>query len=180
LLLAEVRDNAAANGQRLALSPDGDWVSVVGGGGYRPGDKAEGGYGVAIFNAMNTEKLQGFFKTDAHPHGLCVNPASGAVVTVGANDWHCYHLGDTKTDVRVGKGDWNGVCTWSGDGKVLLLAHGKGGFSAFSTTLTPEEEKLGAEWPTKITVAPMAGVRYPAAAAIPEFANFSAPDTESG
>lgn len=176
LLLAEVRDNAASNGQRLAMSPDGNWVGVVGGGGYRPSDKAEGGYGVAIFGAMNTEKVQGFFKTDAHPQGMCINPASKVVVTVGANDCHCYHLGDAKTDVKVGKGNWNGACTWSGDGKILLVAHGKGGgFSAFSMALTREEEKIGADWPTKITVTPMAVTKRPAAA-IPELANFSVPE----
>src|SRR5256885_16896668 len=39
LLLAGARDNAASNAVRLGVSPDGRWVALAGGGGWRPATK---------------------------------------------------------------------------------------------------------------------------------------------
>jgi hypothetical protein len=60
-LLAELRMNAASNGWVLHVSPDGEWVTIGGGGGWRPDDD-EGrghGYGAAVFATRDLSHVQG-------------------------------------------------------------------------------------------------------------------------
>src|SRR5262249_34835558 len=49
LTMAALRGNAASNAMRMQVSPDGNWVAVAGGGGWRPAAQQKGGgYGVAV------------------------------------------------------------------------------------------------------------------------------------
>jgi S1-C subfamily serine protease/DNA-binding beta-propeller fold protein YncE len=160
LLIAEVRDNAASNAARLSLSPDGHWVAVAGGGGWRPTAKQAGwGYGVAVFDAHNLENVQGFFKTDAYPIGVCFNPVTSQVAVLRSQDAHVYHLADANASVTLA-GRFAGPATWSGDGKYLVLADDKSGVAIFENTLLPAEATLAVNWWKNIHVArPAAAAR---------------------
>jgi S1-C subfamily serine protease/Tfp pilus assembly protein PilF len=146
LLLAEARDNVASNAWRMSVSPDGQWVAVAGGGGWRPRDKASGGYGVAVFAAANLEHLQGFFATEAHPQGVCFNPVTAQVAVLSSGEARVYQLSDAKNSVKL-KGDFSGPAAWSGNGRYLVLANGKGGgVSIYENALSPEEQKRAETW----------------------------------
>lgn len=157
LLLAEVRDNAASNGTRLIVSQDGDWIGVAGGGGFRPLDKTQkGGYGVAVFDARNLEKVQGFFPTDAYPLGFCVNPVTGTVAAVRSQDVRVAPIAEPGGG-KAYPGKWTGAATWTGDGRLLLLGKEGGGVAAYKLALTAEEETYATAWPGAIKVTPLAG-----------------------
>jgi tetratricopeptide (TPR) repeat protein len=149
LMIASVRENVASNANRLSVSPNGQWVAVAGGGGFRPRGIRPGsdgaGYGVGVFAASNFEHLQGFFKTDAYPLGVAFNPVTHQVVGVRAADAKVYHLGDTKTPAEV-KGKFSGAACWSGNGRYLFLANQGGGVSAYENTLTKDELARGDWW----------------------------------
>ncbi|WP_439625022.1 trypsin-like peptidase domain-containing protein [Gemmata sp.] len=167
LLLAEARDNAASNGTRLTLSPDGRWVGVVGGGGFRPSDKAAGGgYGVALFDARNTEKLQGVFPSGAYPVGCAVNPVTGTVVAIREGAFTAYPLGNAAAGKEY-PGKWGGAATWSGDGRTLVVAKSPEGVSVFRVALTKDEEAVAAKWPDALEPAPLVGLDKPRPAAEP-------------
>jgi S1-C subfamily serine protease/Tfp pilus assembly protein PilF len=156
LLLAEVRDNAASNAARMSLSPDGHWVAVAGGGGWRPTvPQGAAGYGVAVFSAHNLEQLQGFFKTDAYPLGVCFNPVTGQVAVLRGADAKIYHLADTNNPVEI-KGKFTGPVAWSGNGRYLVLANEGGGISLHENTLSIEEQQVAASWWKNISVVPLA------------------------
>jgi S1-C subfamily serine protease/Tfp pilus assembly protein PilF len=148
LLLAGVRENAASNARRLSLSPDGGWVAIAGGGGYRPRKPAGGaaGYGVAVFAAHNLEHLQGFFKTDAYPLGVAFNPVTGQVVGVRGADAKVYHLGDSGKVAADIKGKFSGPAAWSGNGRFLVLANDPGGLSVYENALGRDELARAADW----------------------------------
>ncbi len=146
LLLADVRDNAASNAVRMSVSPDGNWVALAGGGGWRSTIKGqEGGYGVAVFSAHNFEHLQGFFKTDAYPMGVCFNPVTGQTAAIRGDDAKVYHLGDSKTAAEL-KGKFAGASAWSGNGRYLVLATNGGGINLYENALSPAEQKTAAAW----------------------------------
>jgi S1-C subfamily serine protease/Tfp pilus assembly protein PilF/DNA-binding beta-propeller fold protein YncE len=158
LLLAEVRDNAAANASRMTLSPDGNWVALVGGGGWRSAIKGnEAGYGVAALSAHNLEHVQGFFKTDAYPQGACFNPVTSQIAAVRGDDAKVYHLADPTTPVTLA-GKFTGPGAWSGNGRYLVLANNGGGVSLFENKLSEEEQKSAAAWWKEIKVVPVATV----------------------
>jgi S1-C subfamily serine protease/Tfp pilus assembly protein PilF len=161
LLVASWRDNAASNGSAIRISPDGNWVAVVGGGGWRPTVKPPGatGYGVAVFSAHDPDHLQGFFKTDAYPRGVGFNPVTGQLVAIRDADAKVYHLADSKTcDTYLGQ--FNGVCAWSGNGKYLVAAQKTKGISVWENTLSAQETKLAGTWwkslVVKVSTAPAA------------------------
>jgi hypothetical protein len=155
LLLAEVRDNASSNAQRMSLSPDGHWIAVVGGGGYRPSTKgAEGGYGVAVFAGLNLEHMQGYFATEAYPEGACFNPVTGQLAAIRGGDAKVYHLLSPKDPVVL-KGQFNGVGAWSGNGRYLFLGNAGGGVTPFANALSKEEEKAAGAWYKAIPVVPV-------------------------
>ena len=178
LLLAEVRDNAASNGGRLVVGQDGGWVGVAGGGGFRPLDKTQkGGYGIAVFDARNLEKLQGFFPTDAYPQGFCLNPVTGTVVAIRAPDFHVAHLASPGAG-KAYPGKWTGVSTWTGDGRLLVMGKEGGGVALYRTELTKDEEKYAAAWPETIKVTPLVGSARPAVVkteAIASLSQFAVP-----
>src|SRR5260370_12755803 len=61
LLLAEIRENTASNAFRMSLSPDGQWIAVAGGGGFRPNKPGPDGgrYGLAVCGADSQGRQQG-------------------------------------------------------------------------------------------------------------------------
>lgn len=155
LLLAEVRDNAASNASRMSLSPDGNWVALIGGGGWRSTIKGnDTGYGVAAFSAHNLENVQGFFKTDAYPLGACFNPVTGQTAVVRGDDAKVYHMADSSTAVAL-TGKFTGPGAWSGNGRYLVLANNGGGVSLFENALTEDERKSAAGWWKEIKVVPV-------------------------
>jgi S1-C subfamily serine protease/Tfp pilus assembly protein PilF len=176
LLLAGVRDNAASNAFRMSLSPDGNWVAMAGGGGYRPSVKgADGGYGVAVFSAHDLEHGQGFFATDAYPQGVCFNPVTGQVAAIRNPDAKVYHLSSPKEPVVL-KGNFSGAGAWSGNGRFLVLGNNAGpGVTVFENALSKEEEKAAGAWFKAIKVVPVAPPQTAVASfeAVPELANFA-------
>ena len=153
LLTAEIRDNAAANGSRMSVSPDGNWVAIAGGGGWRPiNNEADGGYGVAVFSALNLEHWQGFFATDAYPQGVCFNPVTGQVAVIREQDAAVYHMADPKSSAHV-KGPFSGAGAWSGNGRYLFLGGSKKGLSCWANVLDAKETQLAGTWWKSIKIA---------------------------
>ena len=172
LLLASVRDNAASNAWRISLSPDGNWVALAGGGGWRSTIKGqETGYGVAVFSAHNFEHLQGFFKTDAYPQGICFNPVTGQAAAIRGDDAKIYHLADSKTAFEL-KGKFTGPSTWSGNGRYLALALNGGGISLHDNALSATEQKLASTWWKDIKVSPVVPAQTVAATSFQPVAEY--------
>jgi S1-C subfamily serine protease/Tfp pilus assembly protein PilF len=176
LLLAEVRDNAASNAARMSLSPDGNWVALAGGGGWRSTVKGqETGYGVAVFSAHNMEHLQGFFKTDAYPTGVCFNPVTGQVAAIRGADANVYHMSDSKTPVKL-TGKFSGPGAWSGNGRYLVLAKSEGGGVAmYENPISREEQTLAAKWWKEIKAVPVVSAPIVTASfqAVDEYKSFA-------
>jgi S1-C subfamily serine protease len=147
LLPAGMRENAASNAAALRVSPDGNWVAVVGGGGWRPSANPAGatGYGVAVFSTHDLGHLQGFFKTDAYPRGVCFNPVTGQVAAVRNADAKVYHLADTETCTTLA-GQFSGVGAWTGNGKYLVLALNGKGVAVWENSLSAAETKRAGTW----------------------------------
>ena len=151
LLLSGVRDNASANGYRIVLSPDGHWLALPGGGGWRPAGRGgtRGGYGVAVFGAENIDHVQGFFATGAYPKGAAFNPVTGQVAVVRTRDVRVCDLADPQTHQLL-KVKCSGPCAWSGTGRHLVLAGEKSGILLYRGELSPAEERLAATWWRKL------------------------------
>jgi len=145
-ILAEMRFNAASNGRQLHVSPDGQWVAIAGGGGWRPQDNGGHGtgYGIAVFTAANLGQVQGFFETEAYPQAVAINPVTGQIAAVRGQDAKVYHVGQEK-DPMVLSGPHGSAAAWSPDGRYLYLAN-KGGLRAWPNTLAPDEVKVGLSW----------------------------------
>lgn len=158
LLIAEVRENVASNARQLSISPDGNWIAVAGGGGWRPNSKDNGfGYGVAVFATANFEHVQGFFKSEAYPHGVAFNPVTSQIVALRGQDAKVYHLSDPNEFFEL-RGKFTGPAAWSGNGKFLFLAREAkdgGGLFAYSNDLSAAEVKLASDWPSRIVVTPI-------------------------
>ena len=141
----------------MSVSPDGQWVAVAGGGGWRPHAKGQGfGYGIAVYSALNIEHVQGFLTTDAYPTGISFNPVTNQAVAMRNADAKIYDLGDIKAPVEL-KGTFNGASAWSGNGKFLILGNeSKGnegkGVSVFANTLSADERRLASTWQKKVVV----------------------------
>ncbi len=174
LLLAEIRDNAAANGSRVSLSPDGEWIAIAGGGGWRPiGTQPDSGYGVAVFSARNLEHWQGFFATDAYPRGVCFNPVTGQVTTIREQDATVYHMADPKSSSQI-KGPFSGAGAWSGDGRYLFLGGIGKGLSCWSNSLSDKETQIAGAWWKSIRIAkpeatPVRAVAFHVVSAVQNF-----------
>ncbi len=155
LLVAEVRENVASNAVQMSISPDGHWIAVAGGGGWRPSSQNPGfGYGVAVFGTANLEHVQGFFNCDAYPRGVSFNPVTNQVIALREQDGKVYHLSDNKESATI-KGKFAGPSAWSGNGKFLFLAKQDGGVIAFANDLSADEHKLAAAWFERIVITPL-------------------------
>ncbi len=145
LMFAAMRVNAASNGRKLHVSPDGHWVASVGGGGWRPtSQQAASGYGVALFSSRDLANLQGFYKTETNPLGVAVNPVTGQVVTVRRKDAKIHHLSKANKEEAVA-GSFTGPAAWSPNGKYLYLAT-KGGLRVWENPLSEPEKQLASAW----------------------------------
>jgi S1-C subfamily serine protease/DNA-binding beta-propeller fold protein YncE len=145
LMFAAMRVNASSNGRKLHVSPDGHWVASVGRGGWRPtSQQTASGYGVAFFSSRDLADLQGFYKTDAYPLGVAVNPATGQVVTVREKDAKIHHLSKANKE-NVLSGSFKGPAAWSPDGKYLYLAT-KQELTVWENPLSAPEQQLASAW----------------------------------
>lgn len=176
LLLAGARLNAASNGQVLQVSPDGRWVGVVGGGGWRPTKEGiGGGYGTALFPSDAFETHHGYFAIDAYPRGAAISPGTGQIALVREEDARVYGLADPSTGTAPFKGPFGSACAWSADGRHLFVAAKAGGLLAFKNELTKEEEASAGKWAEELSrrgARPAAGAPARAAEPIAEFASF--------
>jgi len=175
LHLAEMRFNAASNARGVVVSPDGLWVAVPGGGGWRPEGK-RGGYVVPVYAADDLSFVLGTFQTDAYPCGFAFNPVTGQVAAVREKDAHVYHLAGGEASATLA-GKFTGACAWSGDGKLLLLANAGSGLTAYRNRLGPDEQARSQTWWKAVqaqrpTSAPPPGPRVQATA-IREIAAFA-------
>jgi len=155
VLTCGIRDNVVSNGHRVVVSPDGQWVCVPGGGGWRP-RKAGGhksGYGVAVFSANDLEHVEAFFATGAYPKGFAFNPVTNQVAAVRTKDVRVYHLADSEQHQLLAA-ESNGQCCWSGNGRWLLMAGAKSGLLAYRNELTPAEQRIAGTWWRKQGEAP--------------------------
>jgi S1-C subfamily serine protease len=145
LLLAQLRENSASNADNLAVSPDGKWVAVIGGGGWRSSDPAnKSGYVIPVYGATNLEKVMGPFQTDAYPGGLATNPVTQQVVAIHEQDARLYDLAGVSGETIRGK--FSGHCAWTGDGRLLLLGNADHGLTAYSNPLNKSEEAIASSW----------------------------------
>jgi serine protease Do len=173
LLLAGVRGNAASNAAHMEVSPDGDWVAVAGGGGWRPETKqASGtGYGVAVFSAQDVGRLHGFFPIDPYPLGVCFNPVTQQVAVIRAQDARVYHLADAKENTTI-TGQFTGVGAWSGNGRYVALGNTGKGLTLVENSLSAAEVKLAGTWwkPWVVKFAARPVASFPVVAALTRFA----------
>ena len=183
LLIAAARDNAAANGYNIVMDPAGEYVGVVGGGGWRPvGRQRRSGYGVMMLAEQDFRKSR-YFATGAYPEGAAVNPVTRQIVVVREKDARVYHLAD-ETKFETIDGPFRGAAAWSGNGRFLLAAKKGGGLAAWSNVVTDDERGSSAEWWRRLT--PRVPVAKPAGSTatanrtkpqfkpVPSLANFKA------
>lgn len=147
VLLAEMRAGAAVDGRQIVCGADGNWLAVLGEGGYHPGaNGGRGGDGAAVFAAADIGVCQGFFAASMPINGLMINPVTGQVIVTTPQDARVYHLTEPLRYVPLrGKG-FSGVGAWSGNGRYLALASEAGGLTVYANTRTDEEIARGESW----------------------------------
>jgi hypothetical protein len=151
LLIAAVRLNASSNGFDAVVSPDGRWVSVPGGGGWRP-ESGQGGYKIPVFVAADLGIVRQNFFLDAYPQGCAFNPVTQEFVGIRTQDAKVFHLATETPDLPATTlaGNFSGVATWSGNGVYLFLAGAETGLSVYQEELTAAEIDRSREWWTNI------------------------------
>ncbi len=149
-LLAAVRLKAASNGIALRVSPDGQFVGIIGGGGWRPSPGKPHGYGLAVFPTADLGKVQGFFPIGAYPRGAAVNAVTDQIFVLNSKQASIAHLsgqGETVTvDVSA-----TGPAAWSPDGRFFYLAT-KEGLRVWENALTEAEQQVGNSWLQDLSV----------------------------
>ncbi len=150
LLLSSFRLNAASNGRVLHVSPDGRWVAVVGGGGWRPtGVEGKTGYGVAVFSADDFGNVQGFYATDAYPQGAAVNPVAGLVAAFNEKKVWVSDLASPAQRVEL-DGSFGNASTWDSGGQTLYAASKEKGLTAFQVDRSTEEIQIAKAWASEM------------------------------
>lgn len=145
LVMSSFRLNAASNGSVLHVSPDGKWVAEIGGGGWRPANSGQYGYGVALFSADDLGHLQGFFPTEAYPHGAAVNHVAGLVAVFNEETLSLYDLASNSNPVELA-GKFGSASAWDSRGTTLYIASEKTGISAFQIEQSESEIALAKNW----------------------------------
>lgn len=165
-VIAELRMNAASNGRVLHVSPDGQWIGIAGGGGWRPVNNAGhgAGYGIAIFSTKDLSHVQGFYATEAYPQTVAINPATGQVAALRAGDGKIYDLAKGSEPVAIA-GKFTFAATWSRSGKYLYAADNQG-VRAYENEVTADEIAAVAELSKQISaVVPERPKKSPSSAA---------------
>lgn len=153
LTLSDLRLNAASNGKMMAVSPNGLWVAVAGGGGWRPqeGRAGIGGYGVAVFQTRDLRNLQGFFKVDAYPTSVAFNPVTDQVAIINSKTGsRVYHISDSSRSEPLPGGPFNSASSWSADGRYLFLGREDKGITVIYNQLSPAETRIGTSWSSSL------------------------------
>lgn len=145
LVMSSFRLNAASNGSVLHVSPDGRWVAEIGGGGWRSANSGQYGYGVAIFSADDLDHLQGFFPTEAYPHGAAVNHVSSLVAVFNEETLSLYDLASNSNPVELA-GKFGSASAWDSQGATLYIASEKTGISAFRIEQSESEATYAKSW----------------------------------
>jgi S1-C subfamily serine protease/Tfp pilus assembly protein PilF len=191
LLLSWCRTSACSNGTYLALSPDGRWTAVVGGGGWRPAEGSRGGYGVAVLCATDPTTVLGFFPTGpssttqrvdpglVYPVGCAFNGITNQIAVLTHDRVMVYHLADSREAVKI-QAKLGGACAWTADGAWLVLAGEKGDVILQANELTEAEQERGkalrmAAATRPVSTAPAGGAAEPVAE-LREFAPSSDPN----
>jgi tetratricopeptide (TPR) repeat protein len=154
LLFAGMRLSAASNAYRVSISPDGRWVSLVGGGGWRPAAAEKSGYGAMVMPNGDLEKIQCFLPTESYSHDISFNPVTDQAAIVGREEIRAYHLGDPHDFLSVAKIEddsnqrtFGYMSVWSSDGRTLLVAGDEAGqLHAYQQELKPKQQALAKQW----------------------------------
>lgn len=146
LVVSSFRLNAASNGRALHVSPDGKWVAEIGGGGWRPANpEGKSGYGVAVFCADDLNHLQGFYPTEAYPHGAAVNPIAGIVAVFNKEKVNLYDLASPTNPVEL-NGEFAYASSWDAEGLTLYAAAKTSGITAFQIARSESEVRVAKSW----------------------------------
>jgi len=94
LKLVAANDNAAVNGNSMAVSRDGKAIAMAGGGGWQSKTDTKANYAVAVFDTSDLTTLLGQVDTGPYPQGIAFHP----VLDLGA----AFHSGIT-TEIAVFK-----------------------------------------------------------------------------
>jgi hypothetical protein len=140
LLPAGLRLDAASNGGRIVVAPNGQWAGVVGGGGWRPQGGGTGGYGVAVIPTNDLALVQGFYNCGAYPIGAAFNPVTGDFVAMRAGEADVYYPAKPGQAAATIKGEFLGAASWTPDGHLFIAAKKGGGLSAFSETMPADAD----------------------------------------
>lgn len=151
VLVASFRSNAASNGRVLHVSPDGNWVTVVGGGGWRPGNRGHGaGYGVGVFEVGDVSKVTGFYKIEAYPQGASINHITQHIAVLNEKGGRVYHLSNPAEHIGI-SGSFGRASTWSTDGQYLYVAGKDNGVSCWRIERNAAEQNLSRTWFADLT-----------------------------
>lgn len=159
LFFAEERLHAASNASQVVVDPRGRFVTLPGGGGWRPrDDQGHGaGYGAAVYHTGSVVNLLGFFASKTYPHAAAFNPVTDQVAVVAAKETRVYRLADPKTHQQLDAEDgreFGYAAAFSGDGRWLLVARNDKGVCAFEVPRTASEKDRAGRWASQVKTAP--------------------------
>ncbi len=146
----ELRAYTEWDAERIVLSADGRWLSVLGPDFYPPGQHAENA-GTEVFSTVDLSKSYGIFATFGHPLGCAYNPVTGVLTTVRVNNAVHYALvnGDQEEGIQTyfdRAVQLSGSAVWSGSGKYLFLARAAGGLHVWGMFLSAADRAAAREW----------------------------------
>ena len=148
LRLAAQCNNAAVNACRMALSPDGETIGMVGGGGWRPeAPQQGGGYDIVMFRTKDMTSMAGKVTVGAYPNNVAFHPVlkMGAAFQQHGDQRVLFFNSKSfveKQAVKLGKAPQpTAVMTFGNRGRSLLCASDKGLIS-IALELSPEDEAL--------------------------------------
>ena len=144
LLISQVRINAASNAKDMVVSPDGEVVAIVGGGGWRPLDESSGrGYGVPFFKADDFGHVLRYVPTGAYPTTAAISPLNHLIYAGGGKRVLSHVVNDDSIELDIKA---KPACArFTGDGRWLFLATGAE-LSAIKLELNNEDKSKTGWW----------------------------------